>query len=179
MIATNSFLLDVNEDISLTEIRPVDSASFVELLNDADIYAATLRIPYPYSPADAETFLAIVEDDLRKHGRPAIFAVRERSGKLIGVCGFEGLVYGHRAEIGYWLGKPYWNRGIMTGVVRSLCAFAVERWKLVRITAHVFDGNAASARVLEKCGFQFEGLLRKHHLKAGRFIDSRLFALVK
>ena len=99
--------------------------------------------------------------------------------ELLGGCGFEGVSYGHCAEIGYWLARPFWGQGIMTEVVRALCGFAFAEWKLVRITAHVFDFNAASARVLEKNGFSLEGLLRKHHRKAGRFLDSRLYALVR
>src|SRR5690606_12348842 len=86
---------------------------------------------------------------------------------------------GHKAEIGYWLAKPWWGRGIMTAVVGKACEYAFSRWQLVRITAHVFESNIASARVLEKNGFEFERLLRKHHLKDGRFLDSRLFALVR
>lgn len=66
----------------------------------------------------------------------------------------------------------------MTGVVRAACAFAIAEWKLVRITAHVFELNKASARVLEKSGFELEGLLRKHHQKDGKFLDSKLYALV-
>lgn len=100
---------------------------------------------------------------------------------MIGGCGFDGVQVGksHRAEIGYWLAKPYWGRGIMTAVVRRLCDFAFEQFGLVKITAHVFADNGASAKVLEKCGFQQEGYLRKHYLKDGQFLDSRLFALVK
>ena len=67
----------------------------------------------------------------------------------------------------------------MTDVVRSACDFALAEWKLVRIMAHVFEFNKASARVLEKCGFELEGLLRKHHQKDGKFLDSRLYTLVK
>ena len=67
----------------------------------------------------------------------------------------------------------------MTDVVRSACSFAIREWKLVRITAHVFEFNAASARVLEKNGFQLEGHLRKHHRKGDVFIDSRLYAQVR
>ena len=67
----------------------------------------------------------------------------------------------------------------MTAVVGQACEHAFAAWKLVRITAHVFDFNAASARVLEKNGFECEGHLRKHFLKDGRFIDSKLYALVR
>ena len=67
----------------------------------------------------------------------------------------------------------------MTAVARRLCQHAFEEFGLVKITAYVFTGNPASARVLEKCGFVQEGLLRKHFLKDGKFIDARLLALLK
>jgi ribosomal-protein-alanine N-acetyltransferase len=67
----------------------------------------------------------------------------------------------------------------MTAVVQRLCRHTFEGFGLVKVTAHVFSHNPASARVLEKCGFQEEGFLRKHFLKDGRFIDARLFALLK
>ena len=81
--------------------------------------------------------------------------------------------------VGYWLAKPLWGRGIMTAVVQRLCQHAFEEFGLVKITAHVFSHNTASARALEKCGFQEEGFLRKHFLKDGRFLDARLLALLK
>jgi RimJ/RimL family protein N-acetyltransferase len=67
----------------------------------------------------------------------------------------------------------------MTTVVRRLCQFAFAEFGLVKITAHVFADNPASAKVLENCGFQQEGFLRKHYLKDGKFLDSKLFALVR
>ena len=67
----------------------------------------------------------------------------------------------------------------MTAVVQRVCRHAFEEFGLVKITAHVFSHDPASARVLEKCGFQEEGFLRKHFHKDGQFIDARLFALLK
>jgi ribosomal-protein-alanine N-acetyltransferase len=100
---------------------------------------------------------------------------------LIGGCGLNDFEIGksHRAEIGYWLAKGFWGRGIMTAVVQRLCRHAFEEFGLVKITAQVHSENMASARVLEKCGFQQEGFLRKHFLKDGKFIDARLFALLR
>jgi RimJ/RimL family protein N-acetyltransferase len=170
--------IDVRGDIRLTEIRAADKAAFVEHLNDVDIYRATLRVPHPYSESDADVFLAICAEAAAKHGHPVHFAIRQDDGRLIGACGFDGIVYDHKAEIGYWLAKPCWGRGIMTDVVRAACDFAVRQWKLMRITAHVLEFNQASARVLEKNGFHFEGLLRRHHRKNGRLLDSRLYALL-
>jgi ribosomal-protein-alanine N-acetyltransferase len=100
---------------------------------------------------------------------------------LIGACGFSGFQAGksHLAEVGYWLAKPYWDRGIMTAVVQRMCRHAFEEFGLAKIIAHVASHNPASARVLEKCGFQQEGFLRKHFLKDGQFIDARLFGLLR
>ena len=176
---TTQITIKVNEDISLTEIRSDDRDSFVRYLNDKEIFDNTLRIPSPYSDKDAESFLQFVRQSNARHGHPVHFAVRDNQDNLIGGFGFDGLIIGHRAEIGYWLAKTYWGQGIMTAVVQSACAFAMGKWNLVRITAHVFVSNERSARVLEKCGFQFEGVLRKHHMKDGKHIDSKLYALVK
>jgi RimJ/RimL family protein N-acetyltransferase len=67
----------------------------------------------------------------------------------------------------------------MTAEVQRFCQHAFEEFGLVKITAHVFAHNPASARVLQKCGFQEEGFLRKHYLKDGKLVDARLFALLK
>jgi [ribosomal protein S5]-alanine N-acetyltransferase len=171
----------VNEQIHLSELQTTDQAACVELLSDKEIYDLTLRIPYPYTEADFQKWLNIVEKTRHEQGRPFHWAIRNEKNSLIGGCGFNDLEIGksHRAEIGYWLAKPYWGRGIMTAVVRRLCQVAFSELGMVKIMAHVFSENAASAKVLEKCGFQQEGYLRKHYLKDGKYLDARLFALVK
>jgi [ribosomal protein S5]-alanine N-acetyltransferase len=171
--------LRVNEQIHLTEIRAADKAACVQYLSDKDIYDRTLRIPCPYTEADFDRWMDVVRQATEEHGEPIHFAIRIADGSLIGGCGFEGLTKGHRAEIGYWLAKPYWDRGIMTAVVGAACAYAFAQWNLVRITAHVFFVNVTSSRVLEKNGFHCEGNLRKHFLKDGRFLDSKLYARVR
>ena len=121
--------------------------------------------------------------DLGPAGFGAVFAAVGLGSAvaLIGGCGLNDFEAGksHRAEVGYWLAKPLWGRGIMTAAVQRVCQHAFEEFGLLKITAHVFIHNSASARVLEKCGFQQEGFLRKHFLKDGRFIDGWLFALLK
>ena len=170
----------VNDQVCLSEFRPSDKPALVRHLNDRDIYDRTLRIPLPYTDASADEWLALVAKITEEQGRPVHFAIRTADDALIGGCGFDGFRVGesHRAEVGYWLAKPYWGRGTMTAVVQRACRHAFEEFGLVKVTAHVFSHNPASARVLEKCGFQEEGFLRKHFLKDGRFIDARLFALL-
>ena len=171
----------VNDQVHLSEFRPSDKPALVEHLNDRDIYDRTFRIPFPYTEADAEAFLARVAKATDQHGQPAHFAIRTGDDALIGGCGLNDFEIGksHRAEVGYWLAKPFWGRGIMTAVVQRVCQHAFEEFGLVKIIAHVVTHNPASARVLEKCGFVQEGLLRRHFVKDGKFIDVKLFALLK
>jgi ribosomal-protein-alanine N-acetyltransferase len=171
----------VNNQIHLSEFRPSDKPALIELLNDRDIYERTFRIPFPYTDADAEAWLALVAKITNQQGRLVQWAVRSADDALIGGCGFDGFQIGksHRAEIGYWLARPFWGRGIMSAVVQRVCQHAFKEFGLVKITAHVVTYNPASARILEKCGFQEEGLLRKHFFKDGKFIDARLFGLLR
>lgn len=169
----------VRDDLRLSAIHERDKTAFVAALNDKEIYDHTLRIPYPYTEADAEAFIDRANAATAHRGHPVHFAIRNVQDQLIGVCGFDDLSYGHRAEIGYWLARPHWGRGVMTDVIRSVCALAFEQWALVRITAHVFDFNLRSARVLEKNNFVCEGRLKKCCHKDGRFIDAKLYALVR
>lgn len=171
----------VSDQVHLSEFRASDKDALIAHLNDRDISDRTLRIPFPYTDAAADEWLALVARITQQQGRPVQWAIRSADDALIGGCGFDGFQVGksHRAEVGYWLAKPFWGRGIMTAVVQRVCRHAFEEFGLAKITAHVFSHNPASARVLEKCGFQEEGYLRKHFLKDGQFIDARLFGLLR
>jgi RimJ/RimL family protein N-acetyltransferase len=173
--------ISVNHQIHLSEIQLTDQAACIEHLKEKEIYDRTLRIPYPYTEADFQAWMDIVEKTTEQQGQPVHWAIRNEKHYLIGGCGFDSFQVGksHRAEMGYWLAKPYWSRGIMTAVVRKACEFGFAEFGLVKIVAHVFSDNEASAKVLEKCGFQEEGYLRKHYLKDGNYRDARLFALLK
>ena len=180
---------NVNEDISLTGFRESDVDALVEYLNEPEIYKWTLRIPYPYTKSDAENWIAITGRGVKDNGCITSFAIRKNmvggSEKLIGSIGFVGLKFEngaivdriHRAEVGFWIARPFWNQGICSSVVKRACEQAFRDWKLFKITAEVFQGNIASERVLTKCGFKIEGELAAHYRKDGRLIDVRAFAL--
>lgn len=173
--------ISVTDRIYLSEFRPTDEGACIQHLQEREIYDRTLRIPYPYTEADFRAWLEIVEKTTKQQGQTVHWAIRDEAEFLIGGCGFDGLQVGksHRAELGYWLAKPYWGRGIMTAVVQRLCDLAIAEFGVTKITAHVFADNLASAKVLEKCGFQQEGYLRKHYLKDGKYLDAKVFALLK
>ena len=171
----------VNAHTYLSELVAADKAALVEHLKEKEIYDHTLRIPYPYTEADADKFLAFLAEKEKEQGHTLNWAIRDGRDALIGCCSLEDFTPGqsHRAEVGYWLAKPYWGRGIMTAVVRALCEHARTELGLRKITAHVFAFNRGSARVLEKCGFEQEGYLKKHLVKDGRLVDVRLYGLIQ
>src|SRR5215813_293699 len=164
----------------LSPITIEDKLALLEHLRTKDVYNTTLNIPYPYVPADADWWIRKRVEHARRQEREITLALREQ-GKLIGVVGADSLELGmsHRAEIGYWIARQYWGQGIMTDAVRTYVRYAFAELGVTRLTAHVFDFNSASARVLEKNGFVLEGTLRKHFLKDGRLIDAMLYGLLK
>jgi len=134
------------------------------------------RFPYPYALLDAETFLAAVA----ALSPQTTFAIATDDEAIGGI----GLEFGadiHRftAELGYWLGEPFWGRGIMTEAVRRLTAWAFDNLEVHRIYATAIAGNQASVRVLEKAGFQREGRLRASVFKDGRILDQFLYAQIR
>lgn len=154
-----------------------DRERFVTLANDYDIWRQLYdRFPHPYTRADADEWIA------RNTDRTAVtnFAVCDADGPI----GSVGLTlrdadYRHSAEIGYWLGQPFWGRGITTAAVKALVAYAFDSLSLTRLEAHIFARNHRSAGVLERVGFQREGLLRKASMKEGETLDNVLYAILK
>ncbi|MBI1900449.1 MAG: GNAT family N-acetyltransferase [Planctomycetia bacterium] len=164
----------ITEETALTEMERSDAPAFLKYCNDRDIYRTTLRIPLPYTEKDAQSFLDFVAETTEKNGRPVNLAIRHAGGELIGCIGLGEHVVGtsHRAEMGYWIARPFWGRGIATAAVAAMCGYAFGELKLAKLTGHVFSFNPASSRVLEKNGFELEGRLRRHYLKDGEFIDA-------
>ena len=132
---------------------------------------------------NAEESLAVIRNVLTA---PECYAVCEReNGEAIGSVGLK--LNGHtdmteredEGELGYWLGEPFWGRGIMTAAVETMCREGFAAWDIVRIHAEAFARNAASRRVLEKAGFALEGTLRRSVYKNGEMLDSCIYALVR
>ncbi len=134
------------------------------------------RFPHPYSIEDALRFCEYVT-----RTRDECVAAIEVSGDVAGTVGvqFRTDVERCSAELGYWIGEPFWGRGLMTAAIRSFVAWAMPRFQLTRVYAEVFAENPASARVLEKAGFQRIGLLRKAAIKRGVYRDYILYDLVR
>jgi ribosomal-protein-alanine N-acetyltransferase len=173
--------IKVREGVHLSGIRRSDRAALLEHLNSKDVYNTTLTIPHPYMEANADWWIEKRIEHTNRLGKEVSFAIRDVDSKLIGVISADNLELGttHRAEIGYWLARPYWGQGIMTDAVRAFVEYAFNELGLARLTAHVFEFNVGSARVLEKNGFKLEGHLRKHLRKDGELLDALFYGLLK
>lgn len=147
---------------------------------DNEKIAGRLRdsFPYPYTEDDAEWF---VQDCMEKEGITQLARAIIVNGEAVGsiTVMLNDDVYCKSAELGYWLGEPFWGRGIMTAAVETMCREGFAAWDIVRIHAEAFARNAASRRVLEKAGFALEGTLRRSVYKNGEMLDSCIYALVR
>jgi RimJ/RimL family protein N-acetyltransferase len=144
-----------------------DQPSLVCFANNRNVWRNFKdRFPHPYTDAHAEQWLGVLE----AMAEPTHWAI-EVNGQAAGSIGVE-LGSGH---FGYWLGEPFWHRGIMTAAVGRVAPYVLQRFTLPRLQAPVFEWNPASMRVLEKCGFQREGVLRCSIRKDGKLIDQVLY----
>jgi [ribosomal protein S5]-alanine N-acetyltransferase len=172
--------IDVTDGIHLTVIDYPDAASLVRYLNDEVFFQNTSSIPNPYTLVDANAFISSVLEFEKKNGVQRDWAIRNPQGEQIGGI---GLLYGHglkshRSEMGYWLGKPFWNRGIMTEVVKKFTEYIFSQTAIIRLEAMVFENNPASCQVLEKAGFTKEGFLHGVIEKDGQYLNAHLYGLV-
>jgi RimJ/RimL family protein N-acetyltransferase len=134
------------------------------------------RFPYPYTERDARNWLdAVIGLEPETN-----FAI-DVAGEAVGGIGYtmQSDVARRSAEIGYWLGEDFWGRGIATEALIAMTDHAFANHDLCRVFAHVFDWNQASARVLEKAGYAFEGRMRKSVTKEGQTIDQLMYAMIR
>ena len=134
------------------------------------------RFAYPYTIENANEFLTRSTSKEPRNN----FCI-EIDGAAVGGIGVHigEDVYRHAASIGYWLGEEFWGRGIATDALIAVTEYAFSSHDLCRLYAHVFEWNHASARVLEKAGYQLEGRQRKSVTKEGQTIDQLMYATIR
>ena len=155
-----------------------DIPALMPLIGAREVAATTLRIPHPYTEADAQDFIAGAQEDLSSGSGLRLGIVLRESDTLCGGVGLRIEPDHRRAELGYWIGVPYWGKGYATEAARALVKYGFETPQLHRIFASHFVNNSASARVLRKIGMRHEGSLRAHVLKWGEFLDLEMYGMV-
>jgi len=162
-------------------LRPfelADAPRVQSLAGDRAIADTTLGIPHPYEDGMAEDWISRHQASFDE-GKGVHFAVTEKSGKaLVGAVSLMFIVNGHRAELGYWIGKLYWNKGYCTEAARAAIRYGFENLGLVRIHASYLSRNPASGRVMQKLSMTREGCQRRHVSKWGKFEDLELYGIL-
>jgi [ribosomal protein S5]-alanine N-acetyltransferase len=174
-IVSPTFALETAR-LNLRLYSDADLAELVPLIGAREVAATTLRIPHPYSMKDAEAFLAMMAENPNRMW----LAITLRSdGRQIGGIGLTVDTQHQHAELGYWLGVPYWKQGYATEAAREIVRYGFENLHLHRIFASHFSHNPASGRILKKLGMRHEGCQREHLRKWDRFIDSELYGILR
>ena len=135
-------------------------------------------LPYPYTEQDGVDFISTILS--ADENETFAFAITTE-GKVIGCISVlrQGNIHRLTAELGYYIAEEYWGKGIMTKAVKQICKYVFDNSDILRIYAEPFAFNAASCRVLEKAGFQYEGTLRSNAIKNGKVIDMKMYSLLK
>ena len=157
-------------------LRPyaeADVSELVPLIGTREVAATTLRIPHPYTEQDARAFIAGSLDP----GKIWLAVTLRSDGRQIGGIGLRVDEHHRHAELGYWLGVPYWGKGYATEAGREMVRHGFEDLKLHRIFASHFGHNPASGKILSKLGMKHEGCQREHLLKWDQFVDSVLYGM--
>lgn len=160
----------------LRRFSPADTGSLAYHANNANIAVRLQdRFPHPYTEEDARQFIEYA----RSAEMESVFAI-EVDGEAAGAVGimFQPDVYSQSGELGYWLGEEYWGRGIVSQAVKAMVQHAFGDLRLRRVYARIFSNNIASKRVLEKAGFQFEGMARQAVVKNDRVLDVFHYAIL-
>ena len=167
-------LIIESEKFSLCTVSSEDAESIAELANDEEISARMSDIfPYPYTVADAITWSRIANSS-----EPVTNFSIVIDGKAVGGIGVHLMEDTSRytAKIGYWIGRPYWGRGIVTEALKLMTRYAFENFEINRLQATVYEGNTRSSRVLEKAGYEREAKLKKAIYKRGQLYDKLIYS---
>jgi [ribosomal protein S5]-alanine N-acetyltransferase len=167
------------ERLILRPFTLADSPAVYQLVRAREIADTTLAIPHPYEQGMAEKWIGTHQEDFDK-GKSVHFALTVReNGELVGATGMEIEPVHAYAEIGYWVGVPYWGRGYCTEAVAAVLEYAFQERGLNRIYAVHFKRNPASGRVMQKNGMLYEGCLRQHVRKWGAYEDLMQYGILQ
>ena len=153
-----------------------DLGSLVKYADNRKIWLSLRdRFPHPYTRRDGRDFI-----QLARSQRPETMFAIEVDGEAAGGIGFVPHADVERvsAEIGYWLGEPFWGRGIVTEALVAVTKHAIDTHHLTRVFALPYAHNDGSRRVLEKAGYVLEGRLRRSAIKDGKIVDQLQYAFI-
>ena len=156
--------------------RTDDAEELQAIANDPEIARTLLDLfPNPYTLDDARAWIAL---NARDDATNFLIEVDGVPGGAVGYTRFDA-ERRCTAETGYWIARKFWGRGIATAALKAVAGLAFERDDIVRLEAGVYSNNPASMRVLEKCGFEREGIFRRDTIKNGEILDRMMYAKLR
>ena len=156
-----------------------DAADVQRLAGDQAVADTTLSIPHPYPDGAAEQWISSHAERFESHEIMTLAVTLRDGGELAGCISLRLNDAHGRAELGYWMGVPYWNRGYCSEAARALVAYGFEQMGLHRVYAYHFVRNPASGRVMQKAGMTYEGTLRQHAKKRERYEDLAAYGILR
>jgi [ribosomal protein S5]-alanine N-acetyltransferase len=165
------------ERLILRPFRLTDAPQVKALAGDREIYETTLFVPHPYEDGMAESWISTHQTGFYE-GLGVVFAICLTNKSLIGAISLNKTGLFNSAELGYWIGTAYWNRGYCTEAAKAVLKYGFDTLKYHKISARHFIGNVSSGRVMEKVGMKREGLLEDDVMKDGKYIAVELYGIV-
>jgi len=166
-----------SERLTLRPFRLGDASDVQRFAGSKKVADMVTLIPHPYPDGMAEEWIGLHSQWFEDRRRITLAIEEKETGNLVGTMTLHLELAHHRAEIGYWIGKPFWEKGYCTEAARSIIEFGQTQFGLRRIYGRCLSRNKASAKVLKKLGMIEEGCLVKHVLKAGVYEDLDLFGM--
>lgn len=165
--------------LTIRRQRIDDKSDLAIILNNLKVLN-NLRdgLPYPYTENDAEDFIRAMLSADKDSTFAFAITIDDKAIGSIGVFRQDN-IHCKTAEMGYYIGEPYWGNGYMTNAIKQACEYVFEKTDIIRIYAEPFAHNIASCRALEKAGFQYEGTLKSNAVKRGSIVDMKMYALVR
>ena len=156
-----------------------DASDVQRLAGNWAIADTTLNVPHPYEDGMAEAWISTHQPRFEA-GELAVFAITLKTdSELVGAVGLRAERSFDRANLGYWIGEPFWGLGYCTEAATSIVEYGFTELKLQRLYAEHLERNSASGRVLQKIGMSKEGTARQHTKKWGKFEDLVLYGLLR
>lgn len=167
----------LDDKYSIRDFNFDDVEALVKYANNYNIFKWVKdNFPYPYTEKDAELWISVS----RNTNDGLNYAIANEK-ELIGGIGvkFKEDVYRFSWELGYWLGEPFWNKGIITEAVKVFTKYLFENYNIKSIIANVYDGNKASMKVLSNAGYKLDGVIRKAVFKEKLFKDLYVYSILR
>jgi len=166
--------------VGLRILKKSDAEVFCPLVADRRVARYLSRLPQPYHIEDAQAWVKTTRQQARRRESFSFGIEGQREKAIVGMISLMEIKWEDGvAELGYWVGRPYWRRGYAYEAVHFMLRFAFEELKLYRVFAQVLETNKASSNLLRKAGFVPEGISRKSRFQNGRRLDMVSFGLLR